>query len=69
MTRARPQKLQTATTGPTAWKVEKEQTVNNHEELELQLQDLNFAKLNQTRTKTMERKPNKDRTLEQRCQP
>jgi hypothetical protein len=29
--------------------------VNNHEELELQLQDLNFAKLNQTRTRTMER--------------
>jgi len=28
--------------------------VNNHEDFQLQLQDLNFAKLNQTRTTIME---------------
>jgi hypothetical protein len=36
-------------------KLKNNKPVNNHEELELQLQDLNFAKLNQIRTKTMER--------------
>jgi hypothetical protein len=55
MTTAQPQKLQTATTGPTTCKVEEQQTSDNHEEVQLQLQDLNFAKLNQTRTRIMER--------------
>jgi len=50
MTRSQPQKLQTATTGP----IENNKPMNNHEEVQLQLQDLNFAKLNQTRTRIME---------------
>jgi hypothetical protein len=36
-------------------KLKNNKLVNNHEELELQVQDLNFEKLNQTRTKIMER--------------
>jgi hypothetical protein len=36
-------------------KLKNNKPVNNHKELELRLQDLNFTKLNQTRTKTMER--------------
>ena len=54
MTTAQPPKLQTATTGPTTCKVEEQQTSDNHEEVQLQLQDLNFAKLNQTTTSNME---------------
>jgi type II secretory pathway component PulM len=55
MTTTQPQKLQTATTGPTTCKVEEKQTSDNHEEVQLQLQDLNFSKLNQTITRIMER--------------
>ena len=36
-------------------KLKNKKPVNNHEELELQVQDLNFAKLNQTITRIMER--------------
>ena len=36
-------------------KLKNNKPVNNHEELELQVQDLNFAKLNQARTGIIER--------------
>jgi hypothetical protein len=38
--------------------------VNNHEEVQLQLQDLNFAKLNQARTRIMERTNEQASTIE-----
>jgi hypothetical protein len=36
-------------------KLKNNKPMNNHKAVQLQLQDLNFAKLNQTRTRTMER--------------
>jgi hypothetical protein len=36
-------------------KLKNKNPMNNHKKLELQVQDLNFAKLNQTRTRIMER--------------
>jgi hypothetical protein len=36
-------------------KLKNNKPVNNHEEVQLQLQDLNFAKLNQTTTTNIER--------------
>jgi hypothetical protein len=50
MIRAQPQNLKTTTTGPTTAKLKNKKPVNK----QLQLQDLNFAKLNQTRTRRME---------------
>jgi hypothetical protein len=38
--------------------------VNNHEEVQLQLQDLNFVKLNQTRTRIMEQTSEQASTTE-----
>jgi hypothetical protein len=38
--------------------------VNNHKEVQLQLQDLNFAKLNQIRTRIMERTSKQASTTE-----
>jgi hypothetical protein len=45
-------------------KLKNNKPVNNHEEVQLQLQDLNFAKLNQTRTRTMERSNEQASTTE-----
>jgi hypothetical protein len=64
MTTAQTQKLQTVTTSPIACKVEEQQTSDNHEEVQLQLQDLNFAKLNQTRTRIMEQNSEQASTTE-----